>query len=124
MSENESAADRLQRILSEGISEHQIMGLIRRYANEQRWSGQGAYYAWGRMDGGDPAVVTFVEGSVPNAADTAHAFADLYVAMMRDFTERRRVSAIGLPSAWENFRVSGGTTLEYPRAEQPADLTV
>jgi hypothetical protein len=121
---SDETVQRLDRVLAEGIGEHQVMAMIRRYANEQRWSGQGVYYAWGRMDGGDSPVVTFVPGAVANAADTAYAFGDLYVAMMRDFTERRRVAAIGLPSAWENFRVSGGTTLEYPRAEQPADLTV
>ena len=113
----------LEQAIYAGIGEHEILGLVRRYANEQRWTGQGAYYAWGRMDGGEDPVVG-LHDTDPNSADTAKVFSDLYVTMMTAFWERRRVSAIGLPSAWENFRLSGGTSLEYPRAEQPVDLHV
>jgi hypothetical protein len=106
-----------------GVGEHEVLALIQRYVNEQKWAASGAHYAWGRMDAGEEPV-TGHEDSLPTTADTARKFSDLYTAMMAEFYARTRVSAIGLPSAWENFRASGGRTVDYPRAAAPVDLHV
>lgn len=107
-----------------GVAEHQVMALIQRYVNEQRWQASAEHYAWGRIDSGEDPVVGYADGEVPTAVGTGRAFADQYVTMMSEFYERKRVSAIGIASAWENFRVSGGRTIEFPRAGKPVDLTV
>lgn len=91
---------------------HQVIDAV---IDEKVWEGQSAYYAWGRMDAGAPPVVVDDGMTTASAVSTARKFSRLYLAMHVAARAGERTTTIGIGSAWENFVLSGGTSLEYPR---------
>ena len=74
-----------------------------------------AYYAQGRTDAGEPAVVVDAPGSAhASMFDTSHLFALQYVTALGALHDPNVRSAPSVPSidrAWNNFRDSLGATI-------------
>lgn len=74
-----------------------------------------AYYAQGRIDAGEPAVVVDAPGSAhASMFDTSHLFALQYVTALTALHDPNVRSAPSVPSidrAWENFRDTYGTSI-------------
>ena len=82
-----------------------------REVDEYRGADTGAYhYAFGRMDAGDPPVVTQAGEPRPTTTITAWHFGREWANLQLAWHRGGGYSP-GLASAWENYAESGGHTL-------------
>jgi len=91
---------------------HQVIDAV---IEEKVWEGESLYYAWGRMDGGAEPVVVDAGMSSASSVSTAREFSRLYTEMHVACRAGERTTTVGIGSAWENFVISAGTSVEYPR---------
>lgn len=88
----------------------EVMDLIKRQMDADRWYAQGLWYAYGRLYC-EVAVLTDAEGEADDEA-TAIGFAFAYQRMMLDFQARRRTTTVRVEAAWANYVTSVGGTVD------------
>ena len=77
-------------------------------------------YAWGRIDAGDPPVVSVTEGQGPSNSDTVWVFGGLYARMLLELHDpaHPRTFGFSLQLAWDTFVETG-----CPEGHLPLRLT-
>ena len=69
------------------------------------------WYAWGRLDQGHQPVVGSEQAGAVNSTDTAWLFGRMYAEQERAFAASETGHAYGIQTAWENFVLTEGKSL-------------
>lgn len=77
----------------------------------------GFWYAWGRLDQGHPPVLGSENDPTPNTTSTAWTFGRMYAEQKRAFAAGEVGFSHGVPSAWENFVLTEGKSIDRPRTQ-------